>query len=379
MDSEELTTSFAPAERLRREEVLAQRERLYRFPFLKKILDSNPNLMMILNRERQIVFASESLIKYLAVPDMDCLLALRFGEMLHCAHAVENRAGCGTTEFCKMCGAVNATIESQKSVEVTNECRILKENGDALDLQVWATPFEIEGELFTFFSIQDKSSEKRRRSLERIFFHDVMNTIGGLYGYADLLVESVPHENEARSFAHSIFSMTESIIEDVQAQKDLMAAENNELITNNVEVDSLAILNETAASYRAHQVAQKKVIAVAPDSKAVRFNTDRTLLKRIIGNMTKNALEASRAGDTVTLSCHDREDSVLFNVHNLSFMPREAQLQIFNRSFSTKGAGRGLGTYSIKLLTERYLKGQVSFVTSEKEGTTFTASFPKLT
>lgn len=378
MDNEEMTTSFAPAERLSHKEVLAQREKIYRFPFLTKILDVSPDLLTILNRERQIVFANASFLKFIGVSDMECLLGLRHGEVLHCSHAKENRAGCGTTKFCEMCGAVNAIVESQKGAQASNECQIRQINGDALDLGVWATPFEIEGEWFTFFTLQDKSNEKRRRSLERIFFHDVMNTIGGLYGYADLLVEMVPKENEANSFARSIFSMTESVIEDVQSQKDLMAAENNELVINTVEVDSLVIVNDVATSYRVHQVAQKKIIAVAPDSTSVKFRIDRTLLKRIIGNMTKNALEASKAGDTVTLGCYDMVDSVLFKVHNPSFMPREAQLQVFNRSFSTKGAGRGLGTYSIKLLAERYLKGNVSFTTSEREGTTFMASFPKL-
>lgn len=38
-------------------------------------------------------------------------------------------------------------------------------------------------------------------------------------------------------------------------------------------------------------------------------------------------------------------------------LPLLVQLQIFNRSFSTKGKGRGTGTYSMKLLTKRYLKG----------------------
>ena len=38
-------------------------------------------------------------------------------------------------------------------------------------------------------------------------------------------------------------------------------------------------------------------------------------------------------------------------------MPDEVKAQIFERSFSTKGRGRGIGTYSIKLLTERYLEG----------------------
>jgi len=49
---------------------------------------------------------------------------------------------------------------------------------------------------------------------------------------------------------------------------------------------------------------------------------------------------------------------------------------VFQRSFSTKGKGRGLGTYSIKLLTERYLKGTASFTSTETDGTTFQISLP---
>jgi sensor histidine kinase regulating citrate/malate metabolism len=54
-------------------------------------------------------------------------------------------------------------------------------------------------------------------------------------------------------------------------------------------------------------------------------------------------------------------------------MPPEVQLQIFQRSFSTKGKGRGVGTYSMKLLTERYLGGKLAFTSAAGEGTTFTA------
>jgi Signal transduction histidine kinase regulating citrate/malate metabolism len=57
-------------------------------------------------------------------------------------------------------------------------------------------------------------------------------------------------------------------------------------------------------------------------------------------------------------------------------MPREVQLQLFQRSFSTKGSNRGLGTYSMKLLTERYLHGSIAFTVSEEEGTTFFARYP---
>jgi len=43
-------------------------------------------------------------------------------------------------------------------------------------------------------------------------------------------------------------------------------------------------------------------------------------------------------------------------------------MQVFNRSFSIKGGDRGLGTYSIKLLSERYLNGEVGFTSEEGTG-----------
>jgi len=58
-------------------------------------------------------------------------------------------------------------------------------------------------------------------------------------------------------------------------------------------------------------------------------------------------------------------------------MHEDVQLQLFQRSFSTKsGTGRGVGSYSVKLLTEKYLRGTVTFSSSEAQGTTFTVRLP---
>jgi sensor histidine kinase regulating citrate/malate metabolism len=59
-------------------------------------------------------------------------------------------------------------------------------------------------------------------------------------------------------------------------------------------------------------------------------------------------------------------------------IPRDVQLQLFQRAFSTKGMGRGWGTYSIRLLTERYLGGRVGFISTKKHRTVFTISIPSL-
>jgi hypothetical protein len=58
-------------------------------------------------------------------------------------------------------------------------------------------------------------------------------------------------------------------------------------------------------------------------------------------------------------------------------MPEVVRRQVFRRSFSTKSpVGRGIGTYSAKLITERYLGGSLTFTSSEEQGTTFAVTLP---
>jgi signal transduction histidine kinase len=122
--------------------------------------------------------------------------------------------------------------------------------------------------------------------------------------------------------------------------------------------------------------AEGKEIRVLAESADVRFVSDYNLVRRVLGNMVKNALEASRPGETVTLDSVRLEDGVAFRVHNPGEMPEEARLRVFRRNFSTKGQGRGLGTYGMKLLGERYLGGRVSFTSDAAAGTTFDLSLP---
>ena len=56
-------------------------------------------------------------------------------------------------------------------------------------------------------------------------------------------------------------------------------------------------------------------------------------------------------------------------------IPDEYQQRIFQRDFSTKGTGRGLGTYSMQLLS-RLLSGDVDFISETGNGTRFTLTLP---
>jgi signal transduction histidine kinase len=154
-----------------------------------------------------------------------------------------------------------------------------------------------------------------------------------------------------------------------------LAAENKELVVHPVSIDTTVLLKEIQNTFLKSETGKQFHIRIAPGAQQIEFISDRTLLTRVLSNMVKNALEASVPGDIIIIGVERLGEEIQFSVHNPGFIPHEVQLQIFQRSFSTKGAGRGLGTYGMRLLSERYLKGKVSFTSSEDQGTTFTARY----
>lgn len=371
-----LPTQFAPAERALPQTVLAQAERfLAASPQMRFVLDAMPDAIVLLNRQRQIIFANRS-TQALLERNNGRLLGLRPGEALNCVHAYETEGGCGTTAFCSTCGAVHAILQSQRGQTDVQECRIIvRGSSDALDLRVWAVPFELDGDRLTIFTIHDIRDEKRRQALERIFFHDVLNTAGAISASTELILEDETEQLE--ELLHLLAELSDRLIEEIKSQRDLLSAETNELVVCPADVDAHEMLHALAESYRRQPLARNRIIQVAPPDRPTTLVSDPTLLRRVLGNMLKNALEATPAGGVVTLGCRSDDERVEFWVHNPTAMARDVQLQVFQRSFSTKGTGRGLGTYSMKLLSERYLQGSVTFETSPAAGTTFRAIYPR--
>ncbi|MBI5820375.1 MAG: HAMP domain-containing histidine kinase [Verrucomicrobia bacterium] len=378
MQPTSLTTEFAPAERASAETIERQTATLAQQPLIAELLNSVLNYVLILNQQRQIVFASKNLQELVPNTELKDLLGKRPGEALGCTHAEPSTSGCGTTAFCSECGAVKTILASLAGRKDCQECRMIRVAGseeEAMDLLVAGTPLTIHGETYSLVAITDISHEKRRRALERIFFHDVINSAGGLEGRLLMMDKQAP--TGFREQIEMLRASVHHVLEEILAQRDLIAAESNELFVDPRPLKSKEILERVLQLYANHPVAEGRGLGIAATSVSQDIVTDSRLLRRILGNMIKNALEASQPGHVVTAGCVEEGDGVRFWVHNATFMPPNIQLQVFNRSFSTKGSGRGLGTYSVKLLTERYLKGQVGFTTSEKDGTTFFVILPK--
>ncbi len=371
----------APAGRWTLDHLLRASEALQSVPLLQQTLDALPYAAAILNEKRQVVLASRALREMLGSGHRE-VLGQRPGELLGCIHAGDGPDGCGTSPNCSCCGAVAAILHSQDTGEkVRRECRLRRWDGScegALDLAVTAAPLDVEGRRFLLVTMEDIAERKRLQVLARAFFHDVLNTAGGIQGYAHLVATELSRDATAETSLARLAALTAQLVEEIESQRDLMCAEAGELEPELVSLQPMRLLEDLRALYSGHTVGLDKRIELAGDA-GVSLLTDARLLARVIGNMLKNALEASAPGGTVTMACCGVGEKVVLTVHNESVMPREVQMQVFQRSFSTKGEpGRGVGTHSIKLLGERYLGGKVSFTSRAREGTTFALTLPKV-
>ncbi|MDA8132163.1 MAG: HAMP domain-containing sensor histidine kinase [Elusimicrobia bacterium] len=362
-------TYFLPAERATAAAVRRQQELIGNSP-LPDVLDGIVDFVLILNRQRQTIYANKSFRDFLAVNDITRLFGQRPGGLADCTHAAEPPNGCGTTEACLRCGAGQAIAKALDDGTSVMECRIMsRKAGEDLNLRVCVKPFEFKRERLLLMSLADISAEKLHEALERVFFHDILNTAGAVKGLINLIDPVDPARTDR--YMHSASDASDKLIEQILSQKDLLAAEKGTLAPHNSVISSREFLGGVAMLFAGHEAQRRKKVAVDPASEDVSFSTDKTLLLRVLVNMLKNALEAEKPGAIITLACRRTGAGVLFSVHNPGRMPDDTRYQVFQKSFSTKGAGRGLGTYSIRLLTEKYLKGKVSFTTGA-QGTTFT-------
>ena len=347
-------------------------------PSITSLLNAIPNFVMILDENRQTVFINESLHSFLKAEDHS-YLGKRPGELINCIYASEMKWGCGTSKNCRFCGAVNAILESQNSDSTaTKDCRITSSKGDVwsnFEFSASSTTIRILDKYFTLFNLIDISDKKRRLVLEKVFFHDLINSAGSLNGVLELLGENEPNDKR-RKLLNIASAVSKELLDEIVSQRQILDAEKNELGTSFMQCNTLQILNQVVSRMSHHEVSKNKSISIDKSSVDKNFISDSKILNRILINMIKNAFEAINAGEEVILKAKYSGSKITFSVFNPGYISEDIQLQIFHRTFSTKSEDRGLGTYSMKLHAEKYLNGKIHFISDREKGTTFYCELP---
>jgi len=381
MKSNDTEALHVPKENCNEDRFKKQLDYIHKLPYLKRGMDATNSMILILNHYRQAVFANKAFLMMVNMQDSLELVGKRPCEIIKCIYACDGLNDAETTEACRTCTVINAVLRTMETNEDSagEFSNITTMNGyeQNLHLSIHVAALEIKDERFSVVSFADNSDSVRRRILERIFFHDIINTAGALKGIVGLLKDEVPEIIKPEvEFVEQSFN---SLVEKIQSQKYMMDADNKHFVPNLTAIETLTELQLVSKLYEGHDVALNRTIRLDENCVNKRMYTDQRLLSRILGNMVKNALEASDEGNIVTLGCNMADDHngwITFWVHNDKYMDERIQNLVFQNSFSTKGAGRGLGTYGMKLFGEKFLKGKVGFFTDKEKGTTFYIKLP---
>lgn len=365
---------YATPERSSEADIRCQLELISNNPIIDGLMNVVSGLFAVLNSNRQILAVNEAFVASLGIRDINDIIGLRPGETLNCIHASKMEGGCGTTEYCPTCGAVVAIVLSlAQGIPAERLCAveaIRNDKREDLFFRVRSFPVDFGEQRIILLFLQDITHQQKLGNLERVFFHDIGNMVSGLVSSCHLLVHGKPEKKEKA--IERLELLTTRLAKEVRIQQLLIRSDLHTYQPNFGKIAVPQLFKELESLYSDHPAADNKRILYRAPRESLYLNADLSLLLRIVSNMITNALEASDPGDEVRVSIESENQTASILVWNRAVIPSTVSKRVFQRNFTTKkGTGRGLGTYSMKLLGEDFMGASVSFTSSNDEGTIF--------
>jgi len=376
----ELIEAVPPVSRRGAAAIAAEAAVIARSDLVKALMETSEGLLAVLDGARQIIAVNDGLLRSMGLGSAEEALGLRLGEALSCAHSAEGPDGCGTSEACAACGAVIAVVGCMaESKAIESLCSLRAgQDGSAREflLKVRAVPLSLDSGEYVLLYVRDETENERRAALERVFFHDVSNVVTALSSAAFLA--GIADGDRRSSALKDLNRLSQRLVREIALQRVLLRGGAGEWKGDEEEIEDEPLMRELEDFGKHHPAGAGKSIETRIGRKETIVRTDYAFLLRVLSNMLVNALEASAHGDSVRIEADESDDAVRYSVWNAQAMPEAARQRVFERHFSTKGGkGRGIGTYSMKLLGETYLGGRVGFETGPLIGTRFWIELPR--
>lgn len=214
--------------------------------------------------------------------------------------------------------------------------------------------------------------------------HDMRSALIGIIGFANALVKKTTLDERQLGYCKEI----------QRCGTQLQNMINTYLAVSNLEIETFRFNRTQFNLLDAVQQSRKTLHFLADDKNVdisiiynkrmlsvddnLSYEGDRMYLQNAIDNLLKNAIEASPPDGRVKIKIKDPDKYPLISVHNWGTVPEDVRSKFFEKgATSGKKDGRGLGTYIAKLVVQAH-GGQISFNSSEDEGTEVSIILPSL-
>lgn len=227
--------------------------------------------------------------------------------------------------------------------------------------------------------INHQRSELLRVDVERITRHDLKTPLNAVINIPHLLLdgESDPEKIE---LINNIQDAGYRMLGLVNRSYDIYRMETGAYVLRPEDVDLLPIIERIAGDLRGivrSRNTQFKVLIdgnEAAEGDSFKVRGEELLLFSMLSNLLKNSIEATPAGEPVTVKLNSGEYPCI-SVHNFGEVPAGIKDHFFKK-YSTAGkmGGTGLGTYSASLIAKAH-EGSISMESDADAGTTVKVNF----
>lgn len=217
--------------------------------------------------------------------------------------------------------------------------------------------------------------------IEQIARHDLKSPLTLFMGASDYLGFDKNLTEDQLDFLKILNEAALKMLNMIDHSLDLFKMERGQYKVSPVLVDVEKLVRQACAELESLAKANSVECLInlknrnSPFPESHLIQSEENLLAAIVSNLVKNAIEASSAGEKVSVNLF-AQNPYLIEIHNQGVIPAEIKLRFFER-YATHGKkkGTGLGGYSAKLAAKT-LGGDISFTTSPETGTIITVSIP---
>ncbi len=238
---------------------------------------------------------------------------------------------------------------------------------------------EFAGYIGYVYDITDrKMNEQFRLEVERIVRHDIKAPLASLHVLAKTVFEDGIDE-DIRHLVPGILRAVQYVISLVDSTEKIALLELGKYRPQSKWFGINNIINDARVCLSS--ITEMKKIRIDINfADHVELNDgcfgEESLVQDMFTNILKNALEASPSEKVVTVTCLCSDADFYILIHNHGAIPESIRNNFFEKYVTFgKPFGTGLGTYSAKLIAEAH-SGNISFSTSEEDGTTVLISLP---
>jgi len=206
--------------------------------------------------------------------------------------------------------------------------------------------------------------------------HDIRNPLQAIIGDVYLAksdVASMPEDAKKESLQESLLAIEKNVDYINKIVADLQ--DYAKPLRPHTEVTDLkAIINDLVEK---RGLPESIKVSVRVTREARRVMADSAYVKRIMGNLVTNAVQAMPNGGKLLINAYKEADNAVITVKDTGIgIPDEAKPKLFTPLFTTKSKGQGFGLAVVKRLTEA-LNGTVTLESQEGKGTKFTIKLPQ--